>query len=99
VLIEFDDDDLRKLYVDLDFRLPRLGTDITRQFRKKIAIVVAAPDERDLIKMRSLRFEKLVGDREGQYSIRLNDQFRLILRLRSDREGRVASIVEVVDYH
>jgi len=41
------------------------------------------------------RLEKLAGDRKGQYSIRINDQFRLCFRW----QGRDAHDVEIVDYH
>lgn len=99
MIVEFEDDDLRRLYVEPDFRLPWMGPDLVKHYRKKLGIVIHAKDERDLISMRSLHFEKLVGDRAGQHSIRLNDQWRLILRLRTDEAGRVAVIVEVVDYH
>jgi len=99
MLLEFEDDDLRRLYTDRDFRLPRLGSDLTEQYRRKVALIANAADERDLRNVRSLRFEKLVGKRDGQYSIRLNDQYRLILRLRTDDDGRVAVVIEVVDYH
>lgn len=97
--LEFEDDDLRRLYADRDFCLPRMGVDLRTHYRRKIGLIGNAPDERDLRAMRSLHFEKLSGKREGQYSIRLNDQFRLILRLRTDDGARVAVIVEVVDYH
>lgn len=40
------------------------------------------------------RLELLVGDRAGQYSIRINDQFRLCFRWQEGAED-----VEVVDYH
>ena len=53
----------------------------------------------DLQAMRSLNLEKLKGTRTGQYSIRLNDQFRLILKFRTDDDGRVVVVVELVDYH
>lgn len=97
--IEFEDAELHRLYVDPDFRIPRMGNDLARQFRKKVGFLVAAVDERDLVAYRALRFKKLVGDREGQCSIRLNDQWRLILRLEADAEGRLLVLVEVVDYH
>ena len=48
---------------------------------------------------KSLHFEKLVGDRGGQHSIRLNDQWRLVLRLEARDDGRVVVILEIVDYH
>jgi proteic killer suppression protein len=62
-------------------------------------LLAAAADDRDIRAMRSLRMEKLVGDRAGQYSIRLNDQFRLIFRLKTDARGKGVIIIEVVDYH
>ena len=97
--IDFDDDDLRRLYLENDFALPRLGRDMTKSFRKKVGFIEGAESELDLRNYRSLHFEKLQGDREGQYSIRLNDQWRLILRLEMDDDGRLVVIVEIVDYH
>ena len=41
------------------------------------------------------RLEKLSGNREGQYSIRINDQWRICFELR----GRDALNVEITDYH
>jgi plasmid maintenance system killer protein len=61
MLVEFEDDDLRLLYEDANFRVPRLGRDIVRSYRKVVGIVVAANDERDLYAMRSLNYEKLKG--------------------------------------
>lgn len=41
------------------------------------------------------RLEKLKGDRKGQWSIRINDQFRICFRW----DGKDAWDVEIVDYH
>jgi len=41
--------------------------------------IESAHDERDLYAVKSLRFEKLNGDRRGQSSLRINDQWRLII--------------------
>lgn len=49
--------------------------------------------------MQSLRLERLRGDRLGQSSIRLNDQWRLILRFEEDTNGKVIAIIEIADYH
>ena len=99
MILEFEDDDLRRLYVELDFRLSSIGPDLTKQYRRKMALIASASDERDLRAMRSLHLEKLEGDRKGQHSIRLNDQYRLIFRLRTGDDGRIAVVIEVVDYH
>ena len=96
---EFEDDDLRRLYAEPGFRLPRLGPDVISQFRRKMQIVAAARDERDLYALRGLRLEKLAGDRAGQHSMRLNDQFRLIVQFTTDDEGRLVTVLEITDYH
>jgi len=49
--------------------------------------------------MKSLHFEKLQGDRRRQRSIRLNDQYRLILAFETDEHGKLVVVIEVVDYH
>lgn len=97
--ITFRGDELRKLYEDPNHRAPRYGRDLVKAFRKKVGIIVAAASELDLRALRSLHFEKLMGDRAGQHSIRLNDQWRLILILETDADGKVVVIVEIADYH
>ena len=59
----------------------------------------AATDERTFYALKSLHFEKLKGDREGQHSMRLNVQFRLIVELRGTAPAKVVRIVEITDYH
>ena len=97
--INFDDDDLRRLYWEPDFVLSRFGPDVTKAFRKKVGFIETAESEMDLRNYRALHFEKLSGDRFGQHSIRLNDQWRLIVRLERDDDGRLVVVVEIVDYH
>jgi proteic killer suppression protein len=70
-----------------------------RAYRKRIAFIRAAVDERDFYAMKSLHFEKLKGDRAGQFSMRLNDQWRLILELLSSKHRKVVVIVSIADYH
>ena len=96
---EFEDDDLRRLYEEQDFVLPRFGPDITKAFRKKMGFLAEAESESDLRSYRALRFEKLKGGRANQHSIRLNHQWRLILRIETDAGGRLLFIVEIADYH
>lgn len=97
--LEYDDDWLRRLAEDPDVRSSEWDEDVTRSYRKKIQILTAATDERDLAALRGLRFKKLRGGYRGKYSIRLNDQYRLILRFHTEPTGRVVTVVELVDYH
>ena len=58
-----------------------------------------ARDERDIRAMKSLRLEKLKGDRDGQYSLRLNDRWRLILLILDTEPKHTIQVVEIDDYH
>lgn len=76
-------------------RLPsRKFRSIENAARIKLGILDAATSLEDL-SLPGLRLEKLRGDRAGQYSIRINDQFRLCFNW---RDGD-AHEVEITDYH
>lgn len=72
---------------------------VIKAYRKRLALIRAAADVRDFYNMKSLHYEKLKGDREGQHSMRLNDRWRLILELRTEASGKTVVIVSIVDYH
>ena len=62
---------------------------------RKLRMVDAAVNLADLRSPPGNRLEKLKGDREGQWSVRINDQWRLCFRW----EGGDAFDVEIADYH
>ncbi|WP_370644397.1 type II toxin-antitoxin system RelE/ParE family toxin [Nesterenkonia sp. LB17] len=97
--IAFEDDELRRMAEDAAYAPKRWGPELVRAYRRKIQVLHAASDERDLRAMRSLRLEQLRGDRAETSSIRINKQFRLIIRFRTDDDGRVVTVIEMVDYH
>lgn len=72
-----------------------LPADLRQKAQIKLAVLNAATSLNDLRELRGNRFEALKGDRAGQFSIRINDQYRLCF---SWREGD-AYDVEIVDYH
>lgn len=96
--VEFDDDDLDRLETDPQFTAG-LSQEIVRAYRKRMQQIRAFRDERDFMQLKSLHFEKLKGDRQGQHSVRLNLQWRLILEIRGDHPCKVIGIIEIVDYH
>lgn len=61
----------------------------------KLARLSAIASLEDLRELRGNRLEILHGDREGQYSIRINDQYRICFRWQDEN----AYDVEIVDYH
>jgi proteic killer suppression protein len=67
------------------------------QAERRLAVLNAATSTRDLMALRSNRFEALRGDRRGQFSIRINDQWRICFEWPKGSNG--PQNVEVVDYH
>lgn len=67
------------------------------QAEKRLEILDAAPSLGTLRNLRSNRFEALHGDRAGQYSIRINRQWRICFEWLSGEAG--PANVEIVDYH
>ncbi len=70
---------------------------IERAARMKLDRLEAAVELRDLAALLGNRFEALKGDRRGQYSIRINDRWRICFEWPGDAPG--PSNVEIVDYH
>jgi proteic killer suppression protein len=72
---------------------------VVTAFFDVMAAIGAASDERDIYALKSLHFEALKGDRLGQRSIRLNRQYRLILRIETDPNGKTVVVIDIADYH
>jgi proteic killer suppression protein len=96
--VEFDDEDLDRLETDARFTAD-YSQEVVRAYRRRIQQIRAIHDERDLYAIKSLHCEKLKGNREGQHSIRLNLQWRLIFELRGSHPCKIIGIVEIADYH
>jgi proteic killer suppression protein len=73
----------------------QLPQNIQRNARRKLEVLDAAETLEDLRIPPANRLEKLSGDRVGQYSIRINDQWRICFIWHEGNADRV----EIVDYH
>lgn len=73
----------------------RLPTDIFKLATMRLTQLDAATRIEDLRFPPSNRLEALVADRAGQWSIRINDQWRVCFRF----ENGDAYDVEIIDYH
>lgn len=96
--VRFAPGPLEQLEIDLKFTGGH-SAELVRLYRKRMTFIRQALDERDLYALKSLRFEKLKGARSHQRSVRLNDQWRLILQLQGDGEAKTVLIVSIEDYH
>lgn len=74
---------------------PRLGAELQRAAQKKLRQLNAADNLNDLRIPPGNRLEKLVGNRAGQHSIRINDQYRICFAW--TKQG--PADVEITDYH
>ncbi len=96
--IEYRGAVLRRLAEELDIAPEKWDRDVIRSYRKKVNLIYGAKDEQDLYAMNGVGIQQLGGDRDGQYSMPLNDRLQLILAFRTDGD-RTAVLLEISDYH
>lgn len=72
---------------------------IVSGFRKVMGAIRAAVDERDLYAMKGLRFKKMKPPRDHQHSLRINDQWRLVIEFQGDHPNKKIEIIGIEDYH
>lgn len=96
--VRHQDKDLERLETDAKFD-GGFGQAVVRGYRKVMQVIRAADNILDLYNMKSLRFEKLEGSKTEERSLRLNQQWRLIVRLDKSGEVTVVVIQEITDYH
>lgn len=95
---EFKTQELLLLYTE-EKDAHRYPPGVVDGFFKAMQVIASATSERDIRALKSLHFEKLSGNRAGQFSLRLNKQYRLIVQIKEDEQGRIVFIIEIVDYH
>jgi proteic killer suppression protein len=93
VIKSFRDKETGKIY--FRERSAKLPVDIQQIALRKLRMINNAQNINDLRIPPSNRLEKLSGDRAGQYSIRINDQWRICFVWKDNN----AYYVEITDYH
>jgi toxin HigB-1 len=93
VIRNFKDKETQRIFERQRSR--KLPSDIQQVALRKLRMLDRAETLQDLRVPPANRLERLVGDREGQYSIRVNDQWRICF----EWEDGEAWDVEIVDYH
>lgn len=89
----FKDNDAEKVFQGEVAR--RFPPSLQRIALRKLLMLDAVVELRDLKVPPGNKLEKLSGDRKGQYSIRINDQWRICFKW----SDGIAQGVEIVDYH
>ena len=93
MIISFANKETAKIWEGI--RITNLPNEIQERARRKLRMLNNSQDIRDLQIPPSNRLEKLKGDYKEFYSIRINDQWRIVFRF----EDNNCSQVGIVDYH
>ena len=96
--IEFADPTLALIETD-EAGATRLPVAVIKSARRKLTVLRAATDDRTLRNWKSLHYEKLKGGREGERSIRINKQYRMVFTLDSETDPQIITVLAVEDYH
>ncbi len=101
----FNNTELADLYQgkQVKNKLYKSNPTLIKQFIKTIKFLEQAKKIEELLQLKGLHYEKLIKERVGQSSVRINDQYRLIFIERFDGsippKVVLLSIEEITDYH
>jgi proteic killer suppression protein len=90
---EFGDKETEKIWNGI--RSKKLPSEIQNSARRKLRMINNSQDINDLRIPPANRLEKLKGDLEDYYSIRINNQWRIIFQWKNDDAYKI----KIVDYH
>lgn len=96
--VRFEDVALDRLETDAEFTAGFQASIVT-VFRRRMQQIRSAPDERTFYALKSLHFEKLKRANPGEHSMRMNDQWRLIVRFEGEGDNKTIIVVKIADYH
>ena len=97
MVVRHTDKKLERLETDSGF-MAGFDASVVKIYRARMQLIRAAADERAFYALKSLHFEKLRGRRSHERSMRLNKQFRLVLRFEESAD-KIVVIVSIEDYH
>ena len=99
--ITFEKDYLRELFYDGEAsdKQHRYQPQIVRKYVRVVNILDSVDKPVDLFRYRSLHYEKLVGDKAGYESVRVNDQYRIEFNTSSKGEITICNITELYNHY
>lgn len=96
--VTFKNARLRKCYEDAKTRTKEWGAKIAQLYVQRVDLLHAVEDAQRLREFRSIDFHALTGDRKGQYALRLDGFYRLIVTFQ-DRRMTVVQVEEVSKHY
>jgi len=98
--IKFEKDYLRELFYDgvTSDKHHRFQPDVVKRYVRVVNILDSVENVADLFRYKSLHYEKLIGDKKGLESVRVNNQYRIEFRT-SEMEGITICNIEELSNH
>lgn len=102
--IIFDKDYLSELYSlgRCNDEKHRFQPAIIKKYIRVIDTLIAANDIEDLFRIKSLNYERLLGDKKGIESVRVNDQYRIEMttkKVKEEIELTICNILDLTNHH
>ena len=99
MVVTFNEDYLEKLYTNGETGIKKLRfqPQIVRGYQKAVKYLIQAKRKEDLFPFKSLHFEALHGDKEGRFSVKANDQYRVEFTLTETNEEPVVTICNIIE--
>jgi proteic killer suppression protein len=102
MIVYFETEELQEIYETPLKELRgkrRYPSEVLKQYKKRIQLLVAINKLEQLRQFKGLNFEYLKGDRKGQCSMRLNDQYRLIISPMDENTIQVILVNEISKHY
>ena len=99
MVVAFDKKYLEELYVNgkTTDKHHRFQPDIVSRYVKVVNIMKNAGNVNDLARLGGLHYEKLVGDKKGYSSVRVNEKYRVEFIEKTEGEQQIATICNITD--
>lgn len=99
--IKFEKNYLRELFYDgvTSDKHHRYQPDIVKRYVRVVNILDSVEKTADLIRFRSLHYEKLIGDNAGLESVRVNSKYRIEFKSMAEKGITICNIIELSNHY
>ncbi len=99
MIVTFNEEYLENLYKtgETGQKKFRFQPQIVRGYQKAVKLLIQAQRKESLFPIKSLHFEALHGDKEGLYSVRANDQYRVEFTIEETAEEPIVTICNIME--
>jgi proteic killer suppression protein len=99
MIVTFEEEYLENLYKkgETGVKKYRFQPQVVRGYQKGVKYLIQAQRKEDLFPFKSLHFEALRGDKEGRFSIKANDQYRIEFTLTETDDEPVVTICNIME--